>query len=98
MSAIATWCPNLQYFAYKISWGYNIGRDYLSGGGIVNLLRNCRRLKIVEFKDARNLSREHCEEILTMIEEGDEGEFALRKMNLEGYPFVIEENPFRIVD
>lgn len=33
-----------------------------------------------------------------MIEEGDEGEFALRKMDLEGYSFIIEENPFRIVD
>ena len=76
-------------------------RDYLSGDGVVNLIRKCRRLEIVELKDARNVTREHFEEILSMVEEGDDDEeFALRKINLEGvgYTFTIEENPLRIVD
>ena len=101
LRAIAFWCPNLEYFSYKISWGYNAGRDYLSGDGVVNLIRKCRRLEIVELKDARNVTREHFEEILSMVEEGDDDEeFALRKINLEGvgYTFIIEENPLRIVD
>jgi len=90
---------NLKHFTYKILWGYHLGRDDLSGGGIVDLFRKCRRLEIVELKDARRLTKEHCEEILTMVEEGEEGDFALRRINLEGgYPFIIKEHPFRIVD
>lgn len=51
-------------------------------------------------KDARNLTKEHCEEIVTMVEEGDEGDFALRKIDLQGwyYPFVVKEHPLRVVD
>ena len=42
--------------------------------------------------------KEHFQEILTMIEE-DEDEFALRKIDLVGgYPFVVKEHPFRVVD
>ena len=32
-----------------------------------------------------------------MVEEGGEGDFAIRKIVLEGYPF-IKEDPFRIVE
>ena len=99
LRAIAFWCNNLQHFSYKISWGYNAGRDYLSGDGVVNLISKCRRLEIVELEDARNVTREHFEEILSMVEQGDdEEEFALRKILLVGYKFIIEENPLRIVD
>lgn len=97
LRAIAFWCNNLKHFSYKISWGYNAGRDYLSGDGVVELIRKCRRLEIVELTDARNVTREHWQEILTMVEEGGE-EYALRKILLVGYKFFIEENPLRIVD
>eukprot|EP00984_Skeletonema_dohrnii_P033076 scaffold28544_cov126-Skeletonema_dohrnii-CCMP3373.AAC.1 len=99
LSAIANYCPNLKTFQYKLSWGYSAAKDYLSGRGIVNLCARCRRLEILVLKDARNLTKEHCEEILRMIEEGDEGKFALRKIDLQGcYPFVVKEHPLRVVD
>ena len=101
LRAIAFWCNNLKHFSYKISWGYQAVRDYLSGDGVVNLIGKCRRLEILELKDARNVTKEHFHQILRMVEEGDgEEEFALRKINLEGvgYTFTIEENPLRIVD
>ena len=99
LSAIASSCPNLKTFQYKLSWGYSAAKDYLSGRGIVNLCARCRRLEILVLKDARNLTKEHCEEILTMIEEGDEGDFALRKIDLQGYyTFSVKEHPLRVVD
>jgi hypothetical protein len=99
LSAVADSLPNLQRFAYTTCrWSYNAARDMLSGEGIFNLVRKCRRLEILELEDARNVRKEHCQEIVTMIEEGDKGEFALRKIDLRGYPFVIKEQPFRVVD
>ena len=63
----------------------------------VVFFRKCRRLEIVELKDERSPTKEHSKEILTMVEEGGEGDLAIRKIVLEGYPF-IKEHPFRIVD
>ena len=71
-------------------------RDYLSGDGVVDLIRKCQRLEILELTDARNVTKEDFQEICQMVEDGDE--FALRKILLVGYKFFIEENPLRIVD
>ncbi|KAL7435635.1 hypothetical protein ACHAXM_004834 [Skeletonema potamos] len=99
VASIAHSLPNLHYFAYTTSrWSYDAARDTLSGEGILSLVRKCRRLEILELEDARNVSKGHFQEIVTIIEEGNEGEFALRKIDLRGYPFVIVEQPFRVVD
>jgi hypothetical protein len=99
VASIAHSLPNLHYFAYTTSrWSYDAARDTLSGYGILSLVRKCRRLEILELEDARNVSKGHFQEIVTIIEEGNEGEFALRKIDLRGYPFVIVEQPFRVVD
>jgi len=49
-------------------------------------------------RSERKNTKEHCEEIVTMVEEGDEGDFALRKIDLQGYPFSVKEHPLRVVD
>ena len=56
----------------------------------MQVFRKCRRLEIVELKDARSPTKEHNKDILTMVEEGGEGDFAIRNIVLKGYPFIIK--------
>lgn len=95
---IADCCKNLQHFAYSTCrWGYNLLRDTLSGVGVIGLVRGCRRLETLELADAKRVDRESFQAIIDLVEDGDEeGEFALRKIDLLGYPFVIKSEPLRI--
>eukprot|EP00984_Skeletonema_dohrnii_P005801 scaffold2051_cov71-Skeletonema_dohrnii-CCMP3373.AAC.1 len=103
----------LQYFAYKISSGYYYKEelDGLSGKGILALVSDCRRLEVLELENAKRVGREAFEEILKMLAlaressavakavvSDDDGMFALGKIILAGYPFVVTGNPLRLED
>ena len=71
----------------------------LSGVGVIGLVRGCRRLETLELSDAKRVDREAFQTIIDLVEDGDEeGDFALRKIDLRGYgyPFVIKSDPLRI--
>ena len=110
LSVIATSCPNLKHFAYSTGSRsyYNSEKDLLSGEGVIALIRGCRRLEVLELEGSRKVGKDAFVTITNMVAQGgaasvgkstgndDEGEYALRKINLKGYPFVIVGFPFRI--
>eukprot|EP00985_Skeletonema_marinoi_P010075 scaffold4753_cov107-Skeletonema_marinoi.AAC.1 len=113
LGTIAKSCPNLQYFAYKISSGYYYKEelDRLSGKGILALVSDCRRLEVLELENAKRVGRETFVEILQMLAlaressavakavvSDDDGTFALGKIILAGYPFVVTGNPLLLED
>lgn len=96
---------------YKISnsFYYKEELDGLSGKGILALVSICRRLEVLELENATRVGREVFEEILQMLAlakesnavakavvSDDDETFALRKIILSGYPFVVTGNPLRI--
>lgn len=113
LGKIAKACPNLKHFAYKISSGYYYKEelDMLTGKGIIALVSDCRRLEILKLKNAKRVGRETFEEILQMLARAKEssavakavvsdndGTFALRKIILSGYNFIVTGNPLCIQD
>ena len=106
LGVIAEHCPNLKHFAYILPFYryYKPELDMLSGVGITQLVRGCRRLEVIELDHALGIRREDFDAILNMILQGNtaamngNGEFLLHKISLKGYPFVIGDKPFSIVD
>lgn len=81
----------------------------MSGKGILALVSDCRRLEVLELENAKRVGRDTFEEILQMLAlaressavakaavSDDDETFALRKIILSGYPFVVTGNPLRI--
>jgi hypothetical protein len=98
LTVISEHCPNLKHFAYKMhSYCYKAYLDWLSGAGVRDLVRGCRRLEVLELERSLNIERADFESILHMVSQ-DPGSFALRKIDLIGYSFVIRDNPLSIVD
>jgi hypothetical protein len=103
---VAAFCPNLKHFEYRIfSPGcYKIERDTLSGAGITRLIGGCRHLEVLEIHRAKGITRDDFTSILNLISRDEiaatDGRSicALRKIILVGYPYVISEKPFAIVD
>jgi hypothetical protein len=106
IGVIAEHCPNLKHFAYILPFYryYKPELDMLSGVGLTQLVRGCRRLEVLELDHALQIRREDFVAILSLIEQGNaaamngDGEFSLHKISLKGYPFVIGDKPFSIVD
>jgi hypothetical protein len=106
LEVIAEHCPNLKHFAYILPFYryYKPELDMLSGLGLTQLVRGCRRLEVLELDHALQIRREDFVAILSLIEQGNaaamngDGEFSLHKISLKGYPFVIGDKPFSIVD
>lgn len=99
LAVIAEHCPNLKHFAYDENCReeYKQSCDRLNGVGLMNLVRGCRRLEVIELNKASQLVRGDFESVLDVIAQ-DPGSFALRKMYVVGYPFIITSNPLSIVD
>jgi hypothetical protein len=99
LAVIAEHCPNLKHFAYDEGCReeYRESLEIFSGVGITNLVRGCRRLEVLELRNVSQLNREDFESILNLLAQ-DPGSFALRKIDIVGYPFIIRSNPFSIVD
>ena len=102
---VAEFCPNLKHFAYIINhFWYKEEHDALSGAGVTHLIRGCRRLEVLELKNAKRIRREDFIAILNVLAQDDatamdgNSMFALRKIVLIDYPFFIRENPFAVVD
>ena len=106
IGVIAEHCPNLKHFAYILPFYryYKPELDMLSGVGLTQLVRGCRRLEVLKLDHALQITREDFVAILSLIEQGNaaamngDGEFSLHKISLKGYPFVIGDKPFSIVD
>jgi len=106
LGVIAKNCPNLQQFHYSINYisCYRAFFDTLTRAGIISLIRGCRRLDVLFLRNAKQLVREDFVAILNVLGQGDaaamngDGTFALCKIELVGYPFVITDKPFSIVD
>ncbi|KAK1743758.1 hypothetical protein QTG54_005355, partial [Skeletonema marinoi] len=109
LGTIAKSCPNLQYFAYKISSGYYYKEelDGLSGKGILALVSDCRRLEVLELENAKRVGRETFVEILQMLAlaretsavakavvSDDDGTFALVRLFLRGTHSSLQEIHF----
>jgi hypothetical protein len=98
LTVISEHCPNLRFFAYKMhSMFYKGLFDWLTGAGVISLVGGCRRLEVLELENVRRIERADFVTILSMLDQ-DPGSFALRKIDLVGYPFVISGNPLAIVD
>lgn len=112
LTIIANSCPNLKHFTYSLSstrFSYNARSDLLTGEGVTALVRGCRRLEVLELDGARKVEKDDFVAITNMVAQNDAaagkagsnsdgGEFALRKINLKRYPFLITGYPFRIED
>jgi hypothetical protein len=106
LGVIANSCPNLQQFHYSIMYTscYRAFFDTLTRSGIIFLIRGCRRLDVLFLRNAKQLVREDFVAILNVLGQGDvaamngDGTFDLGKIELVGYPFVITDKPFAIVD
>ena len=106
LKAIANSCPNLKNFTYRLtSTYYKAGDDLLTGEGVIALVSGCRRLEVLELEGARNVGQNAFVTITNMVatlppmaagSNNDGGEYALRKIDLKNYPFVISGFPFRI--
>ena len=80
----------------------------MSGAGIIALVKGCRRLEILELEKAKQIGKDAFVTILKMLAREDDAaslgtgsdgrDFALRKIELKGYPFVIRGSPFCIED
>ncbi len=99
LAVIAEHCPNLNHFAYDEGCReeYKQSLESFSGVGIMNLLRGCRRLEVLELGNVSKLKREDFESILNLLAQ-DPGSFMLHKIDIVGHPFIIRSNPFSIVD
>jgi len=95
LAIIAEHCPNLKHFAYDCRAGEH-SHASLTGVGFMNLVRGCRRLEVLELKNVSELTRRDFESILNMLAQ-DRGSFALRQIDVVGYPFIIRSNPLSIV-
>ena len=107
LQVLATSCPNLKHFAYKAnsSYGYSSFRDRFTGVGVLALVEGCRRLEVLELENARNVRKDTFVTIANLVVQGNEvasaggnGVYALRQINLKGYPFTVSDFPFRVED
>jgi hypothetical protein len=99
LAIIAENCPNLKHFAYDEGCRAE-NKDSLAsltGVGFMNLVRGCRRLEVLELKNVSQLTRRDFETILNMLAQ-DPGSFALRQIDVVGYPFIIRSDPLSIVE
>lgn len=94
---LATYCPNLKYLTFIEYGEYYSGQERLRGEDIINLVRICRRLEVLELNNTHRIERTDFETILTMLAQ-DPRSFALRKIDVVGYPFIIRSNPFAIIN
>ncbi|KAL7552429.1 hypothetical protein ACHAWF_015666 [Thalassiosira exigua] len=101
LHTLAGECPNLKHFTYKVQYPshYVQALDRLSGEGVVALVRGCRRLEVIELAHARNVRKDAFTAIKEMIaqDRGNSNGFALRKIDLKGYDFLVDGNPFFVV-
>ena len=112
LGQVAKACPNLKYFAYRISlsW-YKRELDLLTGKGVLALVSECRQLEVLELNNVKRVGRETIEEILQMLARAKEssavakavvsdndGTFALREIILKGYSFIVTGNPLCLQD
>jgi hypothetical protein len=95
LAIIAEHCPNLKHFAYDCRAGEQ-SHASLTGVGLMNLVRGCLRLEVLELKNVSQLMRRDFESILNMLAQ-DPGSFVLRRIDVVGYPFIIRSNPLSIV-
>jgi hypothetical protein len=111
MRAIGSSCKNLKSFAFELVYYqkyYQVSMlfDCLTDAGIIALVDGCRRLETLSLSDARKVTKNAFVTILDMIKQSNAASadgtsnkgFALRKINLKGYSFVIRGSPLRIVD
>mmetsp|Transcript_14828 Transcript_14828/g.25309 ORF Transcript_14828/g.25309 Transcript_14828/m.25309 type:complete len:410 (-) Transcript_14828:207-1436(-) len=91
-------CPNLKHFTYKLSsYNYKPDLDQLTGNAVVALVRGCPRLETLELEGASKVGKDAFSTIVNMVTR-DEAGYALRKIDLKQYPFVVRGFPFRIED
>ncbi|KAL7529470.1 hypothetical protein ACHAXR_002983 [Thalassiosira sp. AJA248-18] len=109
LGVIATNCPNLKHFGYTMAYVcyYDAEQDPLSGAGVIALVKGCRRLEVLEIEHSKQVRKEDFLTIMNMVAQDDAAsdnagsdgkKFALRKIIVVGYPFVITGNPFSIED
>ncbi len=96
---VSEFCSNLKHFAYKEfnSADERFIEKRLSSVGVIHLVRGCRRLEVLELEHTRRIERADFETILTMLAQ-DPRSFALSKIDVVGYPFIIRSNPFAIIN
>ena len=95
MRAIASKCPNLRSFTYKLeSFGaayYNRVFDGLSDDGILALVRGCRKLESLELINARRV-KAACFETIRDTVAADENAYALRSIKVTVSSTLIFES------
>ena len=94
LSIIGESCPNLRHFAYIGS------NSTFTGTGVLALLDACEKLKVLELEHAKGVTKEDIQTIVNLANKKGNGKFdCLRKIDLWGYPFVVEgKKKFRIKD
>ena len=72
----------------------------MSDAGITTLVSGCRRLEVLELANAKRIGKSAFTAIMDMLarENATSDKFALRKIDLVGYPFAVRGYPFRIED
>ena len=106
MIVIAEHCKNLKSFTYKDEWWYDFINDFLTNRGVVALVKGCPRLEYFSLSNAKKVNEEAFTTILELLEQANAASaqntgrqkcYALRKIDLKGYPFEITGDPLRLM-
>ena len=90
LTTIATSCPNLIEFAYKLSRSYyKSWRDSVTHSGVIALVKGCRKLERLHMVGTQNVSIEAFEVLVSLLEDSNE-ETNLRHLCLAGLGDTFE--------
>lgn len=90
LTTIASSCPNLTEFAYKLSRSYyKSWRDGVTHSGIIALVRGCRKLERLHVVGTQNVSILAFEVLVSLLEDSNE-ETNLRHLCLAGMGDTFE--------
>ena len=85
---------------------YDEGLDRVTGDGILALVEGCRKLETLEIWGAKRVNRSTFDTICSLVNQsgvasagGGNGVYALRKIAIRGYPFIVsDDRPFTVED
>jgi hypothetical protein len=111
MIVIGQCCKQLRKFTYELVYyeqyyAQTESRDLLSDDGIIALVDGCRKLEYLKLSNAKRVTDNAFITILDMIEQASGAStandtdrtdgYALRQIELVGFPFVISGNPLTL--
>lgn len=85
---------------------YDEGLDGVTSDGILALVEGCRKLETLEIWGAKRVNRNTFDTICSLVNQsgvasagGGNGVYALQKIAIRGYPFIVShDRPFTVED